>query len=44
MVQSLIRNEIGIATFVDLPKGLELHLTDNAWNGGAFPTKKGTIP
>lgn len=43
MVQSQIPNQIGIVGFADMPGGLEIFLTDNAWTGESFQTNEGTL-
>ena len=36
-------DEIALVTLVNLPAGLELHLTDSGWTGTEFQTSEGSV-
>jgi hypothetical protein len=36
-------DSFGLVTLIDLPAGMELYVTDNAWTGSTFQAKEGTM-
>eukprot|EP00934_Nitzschia_sp_Nitz4_P007559 Nitzschia sp. Nitz4//scaffold257_size48314//38237//39084//NITZ4_007095-RA/size48314-snap-gene-0.27-mRNA-1//-1//CDS//3329544466//7549//frame0 len=42
-ISSLNPNYVSIFNFEDIPGGLDLYLTDNAWTGTYFQTNEGTL-
>ncbi len=42
-VKSLEPDEVVLFPYEDIPGGLKLYLTDNAWTGSGFQTDEGTL-
>ena len=42
-LNSVDPDEVGLFPFEDIPGGLELYLTDNAWTGTDFQNDEGTL-